>query len=115
MKKTASPKQKSKKRGRPRKGGERPPKPTRLAQPLSGPLSLKEMINALPTACDIGVKRKAKGHTVKGQGDKRHSDAAYEDIPIRCLLSTTSLHDSQAAIPLLSLTLGQKTVINRPF
>jgi len=62
------------------------------------------MINDRPTACDMGMKRHAKGHAVTWQGDKLHSDAADGDIPIRCLLSAASLHDRQAAIPLAQMS-----------
>ncbi|MCY4304489.1 MAG: hypothetical protein OXC62_06890, partial [Aestuariivita sp.] len=69
-----------------RKGEERPAEPTRLALQVGGTLSLKEMIAALPTACDTGTKRNAKGHTVSWHGYKLHIDAADGDIPVSCLL-----------------------------
>ena len=49
------------KRGRPRKGEQRPAQPPRrLQRQLEMPLP--QMIADLPTACDIGTKRNAKGH-----------------------------------------------------
>jgi hypothetical protein len=53
----------------------------------------------LPTHCNVGTKRNAKGHTTSWIGYKLHIDTADGDIPISCLLSSASLHDSQAAIP----------------
>ena len=79
-------KKKKTKRGRPRKGEERPAEPTRLALQGSSTLSLKEMIASLPTACDTGTKRNAKGHTVSWHGTQLHIDAADGDSPVSCLL-----------------------------
>ena len=68
---------------------------------------LEEMIADLPTRCDRGTKRNAKGHTVSWNGYKLHIDAADGDIPLGCLLTSASLHDSQAAIPMAAQT-GQR-------
>lgn len=67
------------------------------------------MIADLPTVCDIGTKRKAKGHTTRWPGYKVHIDAADGAIPIRCLLTSASLHDSQAALPLATRTASRVT------
>ena len=42
-------------------------------------------------------------------GYKLHIDTADGDIPITCLLTSASLHDSQVAIPLATLTAGRVT------
>ena len=57
------PKQQAKpnrKRGRPRKGEERPKEPSRLQRQEL--MTLAEMLDDLPHACDVGTKRNAKGH-----------------------------------------------------
>lgn len=92
-----------KKRGRPKKGEERPKAPTRLERQASGqPLS--EMIAELPTACDVGTKKNSKGYKTSWIGYKLHIDAADGGIPISCLLTSASVHDSQVAIPLAEIT-----------
>jgi hypothetical protein len=86
------------KRGRPRKGEAPPPKePRRLER--QGAMTLSEMLADLPRRCDVGAKRNAKGHTTSWIGYKLHIDTADGDIPVACLLTSASLHDSQAAIP----------------
>ncbi len=62
------------------------------------------MIADLPKACDIGTKRNAKGYKTSWQGDKFHLDVSDGDIPISGLLTSTSLHDSQASLPLAERT-----------
>ena len=103
--KPEKPQAETRKRGRPRKGEERPKEPKRLDRQLE--MGAEEMIGELPTVCDVGTKRNAKGHTVSWIGYKLHIDAADGGIPISCLLTSASLHDSQAAIPLAKLS-GQR-------
>jgi len=95
-----------KKRGRPKKGEERPKKLTRLEQQAAGQ-SASQMIAELPKACNVGSKRNSKGHTTSWIGYKLHIDAADGGIPVSCLLTSASLHDSQAAIPLAEITHGR--------
>jgi hypothetical protein len=96
------------KRGRPKKGEERTPKEqTRLEkQPL---MTLKDMLKDLPMGCDIGTKRNSKGHQMSWRGYKLHIDTADGAIPIAALLTSASLHDSQASIPLALITAGRVT------
>jgi len=91
------------KRGRPKKGEERPKTMTRLERQASG-MSLAAMLDDLPKACDVGTKRNSKGHQTSWIGYKLHIDAADGGIPVSCLLSSASMHDSQAAIPLAEIT-----------
>jgi hypothetical protein len=94
------------KRGRPKKGEVVvPPEPRRLERQLGQ--TLEQMLADLPTHCSVGTKRNAKGHTTSWIGYKLHIDTADGDIPISCLLSSASLHDSQAAIPLSLITKGR--------
>jgi len=91
------------KRGRPRKGEERSKTMTRLEKQASG-MSLAAMLGDLPKVCDVGTKRNSKGHQTSWIGYKLHIDAADGGIPVSCMLSSASLHDSQAAIPLAEIT-----------
>ncbi|MDQ7003987.1 MAG: transposase [Ghiorsea sp.] len=102
-KKEAKAKPAPKKRGRPKKGEERPKPMTRLEKQSDG-MSLQAMLDDLPTACDVGTKRNSKGHKTSWVGYKLHIDAADGGIPISCLLSSASMHDSQAAIPLAEIS-----------
>lgn len=78
------------KRGRPRKGQVRTPKPpTRLEQQPNE--SLSQMIAALPTACDVGTKRDSKGYKKSWRGYKLHIDTADGDIPPSISATTTAL------------------------
>ena len=95
--------QKPKKRGRPKKGEERPKVLTRLERQATGQ-TLPEMLKDLPTACNVGTKRNSKGHTTSWVGYKLHIDAADGGIPISCILTSASLHDSQVAIPLAEIS-----------
>ncbi len=99
---------KVKKRGRPKKGEERPKEPTRLEKQVAGQ-TLSEMLDDLPCACNVGSKRNSKGHTSSWIGYKLHIDAADGGIPISCVLTSASVHDSQVAIPLAEITNGRVT------
>ena len=104
----AAPAVKPKRRvGRPRKGEQRPKQLSRLQR--QGSMTLEEMLEELPTACDIGVKSTGKGYLARWTGYKLHLDAIDGGIPISCLLTSASVHDSQAAIPLATLTARRVT------
>jgi hypothetical protein len=98
----------AKKRGRPAKGESRPPAaPKRLdVQRNQG---AKEAILELPKVCDRGVKKNAKGFTETWNGYKLHLDVNDCGLPLSAVLTSASLHDSQAAIPLMKLTAGKVT------
>ena len=70
-------------------------------------MSLPQMMADLPRACDVGTKRNAKGHTTSWIGYKLHVDTADGGIPISCIMTSASTHDSQVAIPLGTLTAGR--------
>ena len=93
------------KRGRPRKGEGRAKEPSRLERQLT--MSLPQMLADLPTACDVGTKRNAKGHTTSWIGYKLHVDTADGGVPVSCIMTSASTHDSQVAIPLGTLTAGR--------
>jgi len=95
-------------RGRPRKGEVVEKKePRRLERQAQ--MSLAEMLADLPKHCAVGTKRNAKGHTTSWIGYKLHLDVADGDIPISAILTSASLHDSQAAIPLATMTAERVT------
>lgn len=93
----------AKKLGRPKKGEERVKEPTRLEKQSAG-MSLSTMKADLPSACNVGTKRNSKGYKTSWIGYKLHIDASDGGIPISCLLTSASLHDSQVAIPLAEMT-----------
>ncbi len=93
------------KRGRPKKGEERPKDPTRLERQLGQ--TLDQMLAELPSVCDVGCKINSKGYKESWIGYKLHIDVAGGQIPVSCILTSASVHDSQVAIPLMTLT-GQR-------
>ncbi len=92
----------AKRRGRPRKGEERPKEPTVIERQVGQ--GVAESLAQLPTACDIGSKKNSKGFKETWTGYKLPIDTADGDIPVTAILTSASLHDSQAAIPLMRLT-----------
>ena len=98
----------SRKRGRPRKEEIRPaPPPSRIERQRG--MTLAAMLADLPRACDVGAKRNAKGFKETWIGYKLHIDTADGEIPISCVLTAASVHDSQVAIPLATITAGRVT------
>ena len=91
------------KRGRPKKGETVSPKEqTRIEKQQA--MSLEEMLADLPTVCDRGTKINSKGYKESWNGYKLHLDVADGQIPIAMVVTSASLHDSQAAIPLATMT-----------
>jgi hypothetical protein len=101
-KEAAAPKEKHR-RARPRKGEVREAKPPKRLD-LQPSRTLEENLEDLPTACDVGCKRNSKGYKETWRGLKLHIDSIDGDIPVSAILTSASLHDSQAAIPLAQLT-----------
>jgi hypothetical protein len=52
----------------------------------------------------VGTKKNAKGYKTSWIGYKFHIDSCDSGIPVSCIISSASLHDSQAALPLAALT-----------
>ena len=89
------------KRGRPRKGEERSPKvKTRIERQAAGDMTQEQMIDELPKVCDRGAKVNAQGFRNAWIGYKFHIDAIDTGMPVCCLLTSASVHDSQVSIPL---------------
>jgi hypothetical protein len=62
------------------------------------------MLSELPTKCDIGTKINSQGNNDSWRGYKIHFDTADGQIIIAALLTSASVHDSQATIPLMTLS-----------
>lgn len=94
-----------------RKAGEpkRPEQMTRVERQCSGTMTWTEMLAELPRVCDVGCKTNSAGHKYTWIGYKLHVDVADGQIPISCLLTSASLHDSQTAVPLAEMTAQRVT------
>ena len=104
------PKPAPRKRGRPRRGEVREPKPeTRLER--QGRQSAPEALGELPVHCDVGTKKNSKGYKESWIGYKLHADVTDCGLPISTALTAASLHDSQVAIPLMKLTSERVTYL----
>ncbi len=93
----------TKQRGRPRKtcpAATSPPQHVKRLD-LQPTRSLEQNLADLPTACDVGTKRNSKGYQQSWRGYKLHLAVNDLDIPVAGILTSASLHDSQAAIPLM--------------
>jgi len=87
------------------KGGKPPrkaPAGTRLARQRT--MSLPEMLADLPQDCNMGAKKNSKGNDQYWRGYKLHLDVADGQIPISAVLTSASVHDSQVAIPLMTMS-----------
>jgi hypothetical protein len=92
------------KRGRPKKGEERPaPEPTVLEKQLKEKDPMVS-INELPKDCNWGCKKDSNGKKHSWKGYKIHVDWADGEVPLTALLTSASVHDSQVAIPLSQIT-----------
>jgi len=91
--------------------GGKPPSPRNLDTRLHRQRSMKlpQMLADLPCQCSIGVKTSNDGNQQYWRGYKLHLDVADGQIPITALLTSASLHDSQVAIPLATITAGRVT------
>ena len=80
--------------------------PSRLEKQIG--MSVEEILSDLPKCCDVGTKKK-NGKTYHWKGYKFHLDWADGEIPISVILTSASVHDSQAAIPLAKMTAERVT------
>ena len=67
-------------------------------------MTLEEMLKDLPIACNRGSKKNSQGFIETWIGYKLHIDTADDGIPVSAILTSASLHDSQVAIPLVTIT-----------
>ena len=91
------------------KGGKpQPPLPTDTRLARQRTMTLPAMLEDLPRACDFGGKKNSQGNTEHWRGYKLHLDVADGQIPISAILTSASVHDSQVAIPLSTMS-AQRT------
>lgn len=88
---------------RPRQEKKPKEKPSRLERQAAG-MSLDQMIAELPKDCDKGCKRNSRGNMEHWRGYKLHVDWGDGEMPLSCILTSASVHDSQVAIPLAEMT-----------
>ena len=100
--------QSKRKRGRPRKGEVVPEKPPKRLD-IQPTRSLAQNIKDMPVACDVGTKKNSKGYKETWIGYKLHLDCVDGDIPVSALITSASVHDSQAAIPLAQMSAERVT------
>jgi len=90
------------------RGEVREPVPPKRLQLQMG-RSLEENLADLPKCCNTGTKKNSHGYKESWDGYKLHLDTIDGDIPVSALLTSASLHDSQAAIPLMQMTARRVT------
>jgi hypothetical protein len=71
--------------------------------------TLEAMLAELPQQCDMGAKKNSQGHEQYWRGYKLHLDVADGQVPISAILTSASVHDSQVAIPLMTMTSARVT------
>ncbi|KJU86053.1 IS4 family transposase [Candidatus Magnetobacterium bavaricum] len=98
-----------KKLGRPKNGEERGKKveEKRIDRQVneSYEVSLKE----LPCVCDVGCKTDSQGYKMTWIGFKLHIGTTDCGLPVAVALTSASLHDSQAAIPMMKMATDRVT------
>lgn len=103
-----------------KKGGETPILPkkrapkgcaklTRIQKQAREVMNLEEMIQDLPVECNIGRKNSSSGHMYAWIGYKLHLSVDDNGVPLAAMISSASLNDTQAAIPLAIITAKRVT------
>jgi hypothetical protein len=72
-------------------------------------MTLAAMLAELPRNCSLGVKTSADGNQKYWRGYKLHLDVVDGQVPISAILTAASLHDSQVAIPLATMSAARVT------
>jgi hypothetical protein len=106
--KPAKPKKTKRKKGSLRKAKASQPG-TRIQRQRHQPLPT--MLADLPRQCDSGAKKDPQGNEKRWCGYKLHLDVADGQLPISAVLTSASVHDSQVAIPLMTLTSQRVTYL----
>ena len=86
--------------GRKKKGEHR----ERTRQESQCEQSWPKSLDELPKDCTFGVKKNSKGKQEFWIGYKAHADVADGGVPLSFWTTSASMHDSQAAIPLMKMT-----------
>jgi hypothetical protein len=102
-------KQKTKRLRASRSKNRTPEQMTRIERQCLPEATMEQIMADLPRLCDKGCKNDSKGLPSYWIGYKLHLDVADGQVPVSCVLSSASLHDSQAAIPLARLTSARLT------
>lgn len=112
-KKDPPPPKTPKKRGRPKKSEPKRVYPEKRIgrQVMAAPEETDQLLAELPTVCAVGTKKDAKGNLMHWRGYKLHADVGDDGIPLFCLTTSASLHDSQAAIPMTRKTTSRVTYL----
>lgn len=84
-------------------------KKTRIEKQATGEMTLDDMIKDLPAYCNIGRKTSSSGHMHTWIGYKLHLSVDDNSIPLAAMISSASMNDSQAAIPLSIITAQRVT------
>lgn len=92
-----------------RKKNRKPEEMSRMERQSLPGITLTQMLQELPHGCDKGCKANSKGSKDWWVGYQLHLDVADGQVPVSCLLTSASLHDSQAAIPLARMTATRVT------
>ena len=71
--------------------------------------TLAENLADLPRGCGWGGRRDSKGKTNCWLGCKLHLTVADGGVPVAAVMTSASLHDSQAAIPLMQMAAERVT------
>jgi len=73
--------------------------------------TLADNLADLPQGCDWGGKKNSKGKTEYWRGYKLHLDFGDGGIPLAAILTSASVHDSQAAIPLMQMSAARGATV----
>jgi hypothetical protein len=92
-----------------RKKNRKPEEMSRIERQSLPGTALAQMLEELPRVCDKGCKTNSKGSKDWWVGYKLHMDVADGHVPISCILTSASVHDSQVAIPLARMTADRVT------
>lgn len=99
-----------KRRGRPAAGSAKRDKATpRSRIPAQLGQTAQEALADLPQLCNKGKKRNAQGHLNTWVGYKLHLDVACCGVPITAVLTSASVYDNQASVPLARLSAQRVT------
>jgi hypothetical protein len=92
-----------------RKKNRKPEEMSRIERQSLPGTTLPQMLQELPRVCDKGCKTNSKGSKDWWVGYKLHMDVADGQVPISCILTSASVHDSQVAIPLARMSADRVT------
>jgi hypothetical protein len=92
-----------------KKKNRKPEEMSRIERQSLPGTTLVQMLQELPRGCDKGCKTNSKGSKAWWIGYKLHMDVADGQVPISCILTSASVHDSQVAIPLTRMTADRVT------